>query len=268
MKKKQSATTPFYLPKLDIAAYWNRFKPTGGMAENMEAKWIQQASFLDDLSSQNNVAILLWSTATPTRFLYMTDRSKLLGYDAASYTGENGTDFSFSKVHPDCLHAGYLMNGKAFNEHIEKKLTPADKVIMSMDSLYKIQDGTYIHFLQQVNLLEANSLGQPLVALSFISDISHIKKPGTYNMTIVSDKYTELYQYNADKRCLDPIKPLSEQEKNVLQLLGQGMTTKEIADSLFISPHTVDTHRRNLIQKTNCIDTTAVVTYARMTGLL
>ena len=58
------------------------------------------------------------------------------------------------------------------------------------------------------------------------------------------------------------------QEKKILALLAEGKQSKEIADELFISSHTIDTHRRNLLKKTNCIDTTALITFAKMTGLI
>jgi DNA-binding CsgD family transcriptional regulator len=44
--------------------------------------------------------------------------------------------------------------------------------------------------------------------------------------------------------------------------------SKEIAEILFISPHTAHTHRRNLLERTNCINTTGLVTYATLMGLL
>ncbi len=43
---------------------------------------------------------------------------------------------------------------------------------------------------------------------------------------------------------------LSEREKEVLNLLLQGLTSKEIAKKLFVSKATIDTHRRNILDKT------------------
>jgi DNA-binding NarL/FixJ family response regulator len=55
---------------------------------------------------------------------------------------------------------------------------------------------------------------------------------------------------------------LSEREKEVLRLICQEYTNKEIADLLFISPRTVDGHRNRLLEKINCKNTAGMVLYA------
>jgi len=47
----------------------------------------------------------------------------------------------------------------------------------------------------------------------------------------------------------DPIRTLSDRELQVFQMLGHGMTTKEIAAKLELSPKTVDSHRENIKSK-------------------
>lgn len=42
---------------------------------------------------------------------------------------------------------------------------------------------------------------------------------------------------------------VTKREQEILQLLSKGLTTHEIADQLFVSPLTIETHRRNLISK-------------------
>ncbi len=46
------------------------------------------------------------------------------------------------------------------------------------------------------------------------------------------------------------INVLSNREKEVLKYLAKGLSVKEIADKMFLSPHTVLTHRKNISQKT------------------
>jgi PAS domain S-box-containing protein len=60
----------------------------------------------------------------------------------------------------------------------------------------------------------------------------------------------------------------SPREIEVLQLICQGLATTEISKKLFLSKHTIDTHRANLIAKTGCKNTPDLVMYAIRNGLV
>jgi len=55
---------------------------------------------------------------------------------------------------------------------------------------------------------------------------------------------------------------LTDREKEVLQLLAEGRSNKEVASLLGLSVHTVDTHRTNFMQKLNLHNTAEIVMYA------
>jgi two-component system, NarL family, nitrate/nitrite response regulator NarL len=55
---------------------------------------------------------------------------------------------------------------------------------------------------------------------------------------------------------------LTRREKEILQLLAKGLTSNEIAEKLFLSTFTVDTHRRNMLQKFNVHNTQALINMA------
>ena len=61
---------------------------------------------------------------------------------------------------------------------------------------------------------------------------------------------------------------LTEREIDILKLLVQEMTSKEIADKLFISERTIETHRKNMLRKTNSKNTIGLVKYAYANKLL
>ena len=61
---------------------------------------------------------------------------------------------------------------------------------------------------------------------------------------------------------------LSSREKEILKLIAEEYTNPEIAEKLFLSVRTVDTHRQNLIQKLNVKNTAGLVKYAIKSGLL
>lgn len=56
--------------------------------------------------------------------------------------------------------------------------------------------------------------------------------------------------------------PLSDREKEVLVLVANEFSNQEIADKLFISIRTVETHKRNLLEKTGCKNVAGLVMYA------
>lgn len=62
-------------------------------------------------------------------------------------------------------------------------------------------------------------------------------------------------------------KTLTERETEVLRLLGRGLSTKEIATDLGISPRTVDIHRANLMRKLDLRSATAAARFATEAGL-
>ncbi|QIA07674.1 response regulator transcription factor [Draconibacterium halophilum] len=61
---------------------------------------------------------------------------------------------------------------------------------------------------------------------------------------------------------------LSEREIDVLKLLATGKSNKEIAEQLFISIHTVISHRKNISNKIGVKSTAALVIYAVANGLI
>jgi DNA-binding NarL/FixJ family response regulator len=86
--------------------------------------------------------------------------------------------------------------------------------------------------------------------------------------TYYSSEVTETVMQNMMKR--KPLKkshlvvdiPLTEREKEVLRLIIKEYTNQEIADELFISPRTVDAHKRNLLEKTDSKNVAGLVLYA------
>ncbi|MGL4595889.1 MAG: response regulator transcription factor, partial [Bacteroidia bacterium] len=55
---------------------------------------------------------------------------------------------------------------------------------------------------------------------------------------------------------------ISSREIEIIQLVAEGMTNKEIADRLFLSTHTVTTHRKNIMSKLGVNNTAGLVLYA------
>lgn len=72
----------------------------------------------------------------------------------------------------------------------------------------------------------------------------------------------------ADARGNSRFSELSAREKDVLRLIARGMTNHEIAQRLFISPHTVKNHVSHIYQKIGMDDRTKVALWAIRTGIV
>ena len=71
-----------------------------------------------------------------------------------------------------------------------------------------------------------------------------------------------------EKDGLNTIPKLTRREKEVLIEAAQGLTTQQLADKLFISTHTVDSHRKNLIEKFKTSNLSSAITSAIEYGLI
>ncbi|CAL2084164.1 LuxR family two component transcriptional regulator [Tenacibaculum sp. 190524A05c] len=91
-----------------------------------------------------------------------------------------------------------------------------------------------------VTVAEGDTFFDPNVAFNFMND--YIDKKVTIGK---SDKVV-----------------LSNREKEILSLIANGKTSKEIAETLFIAKTTVDTHRKNMIRKLNLKNGNELVKYA------
>lgn len=82
----------------------------------------------------------------------------------------------------------------------------------------------------------------------------------------VSEIMVQAYMRKADVRehngTTETPSVLTPREAEVLSLVGEGMNNQQIADTLFISPRTVETHKTNIMAKLDIHDITKLVRYA------
>jgi len=84
------------------------------------------------------------------------------------------------------------------------------------------------------------------------------------NKKYFSDDIQEmLFQKNEN-----PTINITQREKQILNLISEGITSNQIAEKLFISPLTADTHRKNLLIKFEAINTAQLIKKATVMGFL
>jgi DNA-binding NarL/FixJ family response regulator len=89
------------------------------------------------------------------------------------------------------------------------------------------------------------------------------------NGTFYSDEILPIIlgQIEKEKKAKENTIVLTDREREILKYIVKEYTRDEIAEKLFISPKTVDNHRVNILQKTDCKSTIGLVKYALQNGI-
>jgi DNA-binding NarL/FixJ family response regulator len=95
-----------------------------------------------------------------------------------------------------------------------------------------------------------------------IRAVQTVRNGGKYLSSLLTNVLTSL--------AVEEEKPevLTKREKEILKLVAEGKRTKDIAEALYISPHTVRRHRSNIMDKLNFQNLTDLVKYAISQGYL
>jgi DNA-binding NarL/FixJ family response regulator len=99
-----------------------------------------------------------------------------------------------------------------------------------------------------------------------IMAIDEVINDKIYLSKAANQKILEQYQSVNDAVKSTPV--LTRREKEILQLLYEGFNGPQIAEQLFLSPFTIETHRKNLLQKLNVNTTQLMLRYAKENKLI
>lgn len=159
---------------------------------------------------------------------------------------------------PDILITDYRLPGVSGLELsilVKEKYPSAKRVILSMHDenllvkqiLKEGVDGYLLKSIQQTEL--KNALQQISKGVPYVSpEITRL---------ILSDMLHER-----------PEELLTEREREILNLIAKENSNKQIAEKLFISERTVETHRKNIFRKTNTTSLVGLIKYAFANNLI
>ncbi|WP_430614558.1 LuxR C-terminal-related transcriptional regulator [Flavobacterium sp. JP2137] len=194
------------------------------------------------------------------------DRSiySILGIEAESITVASFMDL----LHPEDVI--YFLN---FEQKVSAFFSQLaiDQILnykVSYDFRIRRADGQYIRILHQVITINHSDEGKVLQTLGIHTDISHIKTTGNPKLSFIGLEGEPSYIDVDYQKAFTPKKEtFSIREKEILKHLCEGFTSAEIGHKLFISEHTVNTHRKNILRKTTAKSTTELVVLAVKQGL-
>lgn len=172
-----------------------------------------------------------------------------------------GMRYFWSRIHPDDIETWL----SALNHLMEFTLNDIDiedrnRMNYTWNYRFKNAEGTYVNIIQNTTPLAFDAEMKPIIGLAHYTVIdSKIKMDITASAKILNanDEYETIYFNNFSQKLLK--EGISNRERDVIRLLIQNLSSKEISERLNISSHTVDTHRRNILKKLNISSTGELV---------
>ncbi|MBN2350826.1 MAG: response regulator transcription factor [Bacteroidales bacterium] len=145
---------------------------------------------------------------------------------------------------------------------VKKQFPDCNILVLSMHG-----DHNYI-----IKMLEAGAIGYILKNAGkeeLLTAIRSVAGGDSYFSKEVSSRLIEqINRPQSSYKKKDKDVPLTEREIEILRLISQEYSNPEIAEELFISIRTVDTHRRNLLDKLGVKNTAGLVKYAIKKGII
>ena len=136
-----------------------------------------------------------------------------------------------------------------------KKLSPETKIIMI--TVHKM--GAYV--LKAIRAGVAGYINKENVAEELITALARVLRGATYLGASISDYIAEVVG-NSSKEELSHKNILTDRELDILRLVGEGKSAKEIAAVLCLSRRTVENYKNNILKKLNLHRSADLVKYA------
>ncbi|MCD4698630.1 MAG: LuxR C-terminal-related transcriptional regulator [Bacteroidales bacterium] len=186
---------------------------------------------------------------------------RLFGYSEEEFNPELFNHW----YHPDD-HDRYIHLLKVSNEWARKLKPDPFTVEASIDYRVRKKDGAYLKILRRSTVFETCQDKSIKSAFSFISDISRIKINTSVNLSLIDLKTGHVLLEDME----DKPGPLhfTKREKEILLRLKKGLNSKTIAQEFECSKHTVDTHRRKMLQKARCKNTPELIEFCTRKGII
>jgi DNA-binding NarL/FixJ family response regulator len=153
------------------------------------------------------------------------------------------------------------LNGVEATRQIRENCPATKVIILSMHSSSE-------HIFQALKAGAHGYLLKESAGMEVISAIRVVHSGKRYLSEKIGDQMIDEYIHNREiVETGSPLSKLSTREREILQLVVEGMSSADIGRTLFISPKTVETYRSRLMQKLGISDLAGLIRFAMQHGI-
>ncbi len=195
------------------------------------------------------------------KIIYITDGiEQVLGYNADD---ADCLAFFYDKIHPDDVEKVKNLTIKAIKAGSDRYGISPMKHIFNIIYRIKTSDGTYIKIHRQTGKLTQDPNGDMLTSFGIITDVSRLSNTQEVQGYMSGPEIPD-YRFSVTEK--NPKVLFTKREREIIDLLAKGLNSEKIGEKLFISRETVNTHRRNILEKSGVKNSTALMAYVFKNG--
>jgi len=194
--------------------------------------------------TENNDQFFYFGDLLKMDIFFTSKRSlQMMGVEPAEFT----PSVFFAVTHPDDLERMGLARAKLFK--IASDLFVAKNGFEIFSTNYKLKNraGNYANILNQLFIFYSTTPYKSVFLLKIHTNIGWYKKLN-HGFHFYLGKDISNFRF-PDEKLLMLGNHFSEREFEIVKLIGSGMSSEEVAEKIFLSVHTVNTHRRNILKK-------------------
>jgi DNA-binding CsgD family transcriptional regulator len=153
----------------------------------------------------------------------------------------------YQALHPDEMERNILYKNVLTKTAHNLFLAEKGHKLLSINFLAKNAKGKYINVLSQFFIFYSEVPYKSVFAFKVHTNIDWFKNHKNRHHCYLGDDLSN-FRF-PDEKLLNIASVFSKREFDILHLLEKGYSTEHIAEKLFLSPNTIKTHRRNMLQK-------------------
>jgi DNA-binding CsgD family transcriptional regulator len=172
----------------------------------------------------------------------------------------------YQNGHPNIKERYNAIRGKFFSLGQDLYDGPNDKWFISTNLTIKNVHDIYVDLLFQCYLVHSQIPYRSVFVLMVHTDLSNIPK-SSRGFHFYSAPDDSCFRF-PDAKLLETGNIFTDREFEVIHCIAKGLDSEQIAEKLFISKLTVNTHRRNILKKTGNRNTQELVIYLQQKGMI
>ena len=202
------------------------------------------------------------------RFRYVSPGViRLLGYDPQRWRFE-GPQAVLRATHP--ADRGFVREAWQQCQRVLREVASERRPDLTFTFATRMlrRDGSEILLSHCLTFPEVDATGRPRLGVTTLSDVSHLQPPARGLLHVSLSEAGGQRNFRTLRLGDLPRADFSRREEEVLQLVSEGLSSREIGARLHITYHTVCTHRKNLLRKAGVTRTVDLLRFAQRSGLL